>query len=176
MRGFLLAVLVVAMLLGLSAFAQEAPKQVPISPSARIRAAKTAFLKSGDGSDFPYKLIESSLTGWGRFALVDSPEKADVIIEVSAPYDESGISVSSGSSRHSPLGGSTEQPIKTNKDAVQRILLTVYDAHSNARLWFATERPKSSMKQKLREDNIVEASQQLFSKFRDVVDPPPPAQ
>jgi hypothetical protein len=173
MRRLLFTVVLIVMLLG-GLSAQEAPKPTPISPLARLRAAKSAFLKYGEGSDFPYRLFESSLTGWGRFTLVDSPQKADIIIEVAAPSDESGISVGSSTSRTSPLGGTSEPPFKTNKQfSVQRILLTVYDAHSNVRLWFASERPKSAMKQKAKEDNIVDATQLLFSKFRDIVEPPP---
>ncbi len=175
MRRLLLSTIALTIIVSfLSASAQEPAKPTPLSPIARLKAAKSAFLKQGPGSEFPYKLFDSSLTGWGHFILVDSPEKADVIIEVSAPYDDSGISVGSNASRTSPLGGTTEQPLRTSRQfSVQRIVLTVYDAHSNVRLWFASERPKSAMKQKTKEDNIVEATEQLFSKFRDTVEPSP---
>ncbi len=175
MRRLLLCTVAVIIICGFpSAFAQDTAKPTPLSPIARLRVAKKAFLRQGPGSEFPYKLFESSLTGWGRFTLIDSLENADIIIEISAPYDDSGITVGSNASRTSPLGGSTEQPIRSSRQfSVLRINLTVYDPHSNVHLWFASERPKSAMKQKVREDNIVEATEQLFSKFRDTVEPPP---
>ncbi len=154
---------------------QQAPKTAQLSPVARIRAAKTAYVKNGGGSDFPYHLFESSVEGWGRFKVVSKPEQADIVIEVTSPTEDSGLSVSSSTTPSTPLGGSSsEQSIKTSKQlSVQRIVLTVYDGHSNVRLWTAVERPKGAFKQKAKEDNLADATQSLFSKFKELVEPPP---
>ncbi len=158
-----------------SAYAQEQTKPAPfLSRVARMRAAKTAFVKNGGGSDFPFNIFQSTMEGWGRVVLVDAPEKADIVIEVSAPLDESGVSVSSSTATNNPLGTVTEGSSKSYKQLyVQRIIITVYDARTNVRLWTAIERPKSAMKQSAREDNIAAATQALFTKFKEVLEPTP---
>jgi hypothetical protein len=49
----------------------------------------------------------------------------------------------------------------------------VLDAHDRVMLWSGSEQPKSSMKEKQREDNIVEASLRLFRRFRESIEPQP---
>ncbi len=148
-----------------------AKKPVPLSPSARLAAAKTAFLKSGGGSDIPYNVISSALEGWPRFALVDSPEKADLIIEISSPTEDNGVSVSS-STRTNVMGKPESSTTTTRELSVSQIKMVVYDAKNKVALWSATEQPKSAFRQKAREDNLVEAAQRLFTKFRDRIQPP----
>lgn len=48
--------------------------------------------------------------------------------------------------------------------------MSVYDPKSKMLLWSASEQPKFAMKQKAREDNLVNAAQHLISKFRDRMD------
>ena len=40
-------------------------------------------------------------------------------------------------------------------------------------LWMGIEHPKSALKKNDRENNLVEASERLFSKFHDRIEPPP---
>jgi hypothetical protein len=152
-------------------YAQEQkPTPTPISPSARLAAAKTAYVKSTGESDVPYNVIEGGLEGWPHFILVDSPQKADVVIQIDTEEDDTGVSVSSSSDS----GG---KKTRVNHDlSVTLIKLTVYDAKTHLALWTASERPKGGFKDKTREDNLVQASQKLLAKFRDRMEPPPPAE
>jgi hypothetical protein len=158
-----------------TAVAQEGKKPVAISPSARLAAAKTAFIRHGGGSEIPYNAVLSGMEGWARFTLVDSPEKADIVVEVTSPSEGGGVSVSSSTStgqgkrgesttttRELPSGG----PVKLN----------VYDAHSRMPLWSASEPAKSALRQKAREDNLLQAGQRLVTRFRERLEPPPPPQ
>jgi hypothetical protein len=168
----LLTIIAFCLIASLFAAAQEQKSAVPISASARLAAAKTAFLRNAGGSDIPFKVIESSTTAWGHFTLVDAREKADIIIDISAPYDDFGTELTSTTGT-SPLSGRDEHSaVATRQVSAPRIVLTVSDARSNLRLFTATERPKLGMRQKTREDNLVEAAQRLFSKFRDRIEPP----
>ena len=61
--------------------AQEKPQAAPeqknpayLSPSARLAAAKTVFMKNNGGSEVPFNVISGGMEGWARFILVDSPE------------------------------------------------------------------------------------------------------
>jgi hypothetical protein len=153
--------------------AQEKKKPVPMTASARLAAAKTAFVKMVGGSDIPYNVFSSSLEGWGRLALVSAPEKADIILEIYSPDADGGITVSSSTNR-SALSGKDEHSTTTSRQVSSSpIRLIVYDSKSKIALWSASEQPKFAMKQKGREDNLVEASQRLFSKFRERMEPTP---
>lgn len=150
--------------------AQEAPKQAPppLSATSRLNAAKTMYLKQGEGSEIPFNVVSEIMEGWGRFALVNSADKADIVLEVSAPADQGssvGVSSSTGRGEHNPSMSASRQisnaPVKMN----------VYDARSHFPLWSGTEQPKAGMKQKAREDGLVEAAQKLVAKFREHMEP-----
>ncbi len=167
------------LLVALMAFAQEAakPANPPMNPYTRLTVAKTIYIKSGGGNEIPYNVISSSMEGWGRYLVVDSPEKADLIMEVTAPADTgSGVSVSSNTRRdpygHPEDSTTTSREISPGGGLVK---LVVYDARSKAALWSASEQAKSAMRQKSREDNLVQAAEKVFTKFHDRIEPPPPA-
>lgn len=158
--------------------AQEPQKpNPPMSPLVRLTSAKTVYLKSGGGSDIPYNVISSDMEGWGRYELVKSPEKADLIVEITAP-SEGGSGVSVSSSTQTGEYGRPEDSVSTSRELSQGggiVKLVVYDPHSKAPLWSATEQAKSAMRQKAREDNLVQAAEKVFTKFHDRIEPPVPA-
>jgi len=150
------------------ACAQEQKTPVPLTPSARLNAAMTVFMKDGGGSSIPFDVISSALEAWGRFTMVDSPDKADVVVEVSAPASGSGVSVSSSTRPSGTNAGRPEQNTTTTRELSSgQVKMSVYDPKSKMPLWSASEQPKFAMKQKAREDNLVNAAQRLISKFRE---------
>lgn len=161
--------------IALACAAQDTAKQPakpPMSPTARLKEAKTAFVKNVDGSDIGYDTVATTLDGWGRYKLVDSPEKADLLIEITSPDEGGGVSVSSsnGISRT----GSYEQSTNSSRELSSgggTIRLVVRDAKTKLTLWGASEPVKGAMKKNARENNLVEAAQKLVSKFRDRVEP-----
>jgi hypothetical protein len=58
---------------------------------------------------------------------------------------------------------------------VIQIRLLILDAHDRVTLWSGVEQPKSSMKERQREENVVDASLRLFRRFRDLIEPIEPA-
>ena len=174
-------VLVPVVILGsfLATLGQEAAKPMPpMNPFTRLTAAKTIFIRNGGGSEIPLNVVESSMEGWGRFQVVNSIDRADLILEVSSPT-ETGGGVSISSSTKPDRTGSPEQSTSTSRDISPSggpVKIVVYDAHSKAALWSGAEQAKSAMRQKQREDNLVQAAEKVFSKFHDRIEPPPPAQ
>ena len=168
-------VLVLLLFSATAAFTQEAAtsqspqdsSKRPISPSARLAAAKTAFVKNGGGSEIPFNLIENALEGWPHFVLVDSPQQADVIIEIAAPYSESGASLSSSTD------DKQKSPTKKTEPDVDIVKLTVIDAKTHLPLWASSERPKGSFREKTRDENLIAAAEKLLQRFRDRLEPPP---
>ncbi len=152
--------------------ATEVKKPVAITSTARLLAAKTAFVANGGGTDIPYNVISTGMEGWGRYLIVDSPAKADIIIEVTSPREGGAVSVTSTTTKKSPWTGRDEQSTTTSRDlSSDPIKLVVYDSKNKVPLWSASEQPKSAMRQKAREDNLVQAAERLLAKFRRRVEP-----
>ena len=152
---------------------QPPPEKKPVieTPSMRLAAGRNVFLVRTHGSHIPFEVIRSTMEGWGRFTFVETPEKADLIIEIASSGD-SGVQVSS-SSKVSPETGHEEKSSSTRKDiSPTDVKMTVIDARNKRALWAATESVKFAMKEKAKENNLVEAAEHLASKFHDRLEPP----
>jgi hypothetical protein len=152
--------------------AQQAPEKKPLieTPSMRLAAAKTIFITRTHGSRIPLDVIRSTMEGWERFIFVETPEKADLIIEISSTGD-SGVQVST-SSKVSPETGQEEKSSSTRKDiSPTDVKMTVFDSRNKRGLWTATESVKFAMKEKGKENNLVDASERLVSKFHQRLEP-----
>lgn len=147
-------------------------KNPPVMPTSRLAAAKTAFIKNAGGSSIPFNAIASSMDGWGRFVMVDRPETADIILEVSSPSSGgSGVTVSSKTDMSTRTGQPESSTTTTRDLSSGPIRLTVIDGKSKSVLWTGSEQPKFAMRKKSQEDNLVEAAERLFLKFHDRVEP-----
>ena len=143
-----------------------------VSPSARLAAAKTVFMKNNGGSDVPFNVISGGLEGWARFLLVDSPEQADIVIEITSPDDDhssqsasqTNIGAKGRMGDSAPSRPANEGPIK----------MVVSDARTHLTLWAASDQPKGGLRQRARDEHLVEAAQRLITKFRERIEPPPP--
>ena len=170
------AIIFLSCALAVAALGQQAtpplPKRnPPVMPTSRLAVATTAFVKDAGGNPIPYNVISMSMDGWGRFAMVDNPEKADIILEVSSPAGGSGVSVSS-KTETSPRSGVPESSTSTTRElGTGPIRLTVIDGKSKSVLWSGSEQPKSALRKKSQEDNLVDAAEKLFTKFHDRVEP-----
>jgi len=146
-------------------------KPVIETPSMRLASARNVMIVRTRGSEIPVEAIRSTVDGWGRFTLVETREKADLIIEVASSGD-SGVQVSS-TSTVSPLSGQEEKGSSTRKDlSPTEITMAVYDARNKRPLWSATESVKSAMKERNKENNLVEAAERLATKFHQRLEPP----
>ena len=164
-------VLIASGLFGGAQQPQAEKKPLIETPSMRLAAARNVFIVRTRGSHIPVDVIKSTLEGWGRFTFVESPEKADLMIEISSTGD-SGVQVSS-SSNVSPETGHEEKSSSTRKDiSPTEIKMTVFDSRNKRALWSATESVKFAMKEKGKENNLVDASERLASKFHDRLEPP----
>lgn len=176
MRLGRLLFLPLVLIFALTAWCQNAPpptpkKNPPVMPTSRLAAAKTAFLKNAGGSSIPFNVISTSMEGWGRFTIVNGPENADIILEVTSPTGGSGVSVSSKTDAPSRTGQPESSTTTSRELGTGPIRLTVIDGKSKSVLWTGSEQPKFAMRKKGQEDNLVDAAEKLFSKFHDRVEP-----
>lgn len=152
------------------------PAKKPIADlaTARLISARNVLVTRDRGSHIPYETISSTLDGWGRFTMVDTADKADLVITVGTTGGDSGVSVS-GDAIPSALTGAPERSTGSRMDfSDSEITMTVYDAKNKRILWTAAQTAKSSMKKNERENKLVEAAEKLASRFHDRLEPPPP--
>jgi hypothetical protein len=142
-----------------------------LSPSARLAAARTMYVKSAGGSRIPYNVISTVLEDWGRYTVVDEAARADLIVEITSPDAGGGVSVSSTTTRDSVAGRPVESTSASRELSNGPIRMIVRDARSKLPLWSGSEQPKGAMREKAREDNMVEAALRLVRKFRERVEP-----
>lgn len=154
------------------------PKPAPsVSATTRLLNAKTVFVRKVAGNDIVFEIVNNAVIGWPRYIVVDAPEKADLLIEVSSPEEpkkdkDGGTSVSGGSNGRDPRA----LPPSTNTYSITDVKLIVRDAHTKAILWAGTEPAKEAFRQAKTEQNLEEATQKLVRKLHDRVEPPPAAQ
>src|SRR6478735_4390336 len=113
--GLLFPVVLILLTSGISAFSQQPAEKKPLieTPSMRLAAAKNVFITRTHGSRIPLDVIRSTMEGWERFTFVETPEKADLIIEIYSTGD-SAVQVSS-SSNVSPESGHEEKSSSSRK-------------------------------------------------------------
>jgi len=157
---------------------QPAPPSQPTNPGAaahydRMAAAKSVFLKNVGGNDIPFNVISRSFENWGRYILVDSADKADMIIEIQSPDDgsEKKDKKDSGTKTNVYGGGQQREQAPAPKPANDAIIFTAYDKNKKP-MWIGREEPKFAVRHKAEETHLVEAAQKLFTRFHDRVEPP----
>src|SRR5215510_5531955 len=109
-----------------SAYSQQ-QKPVVDTVSARLASAKNVLVTRARGSNIPYDVIKSTLDGWGRFTIVESPDKADLVVQVSTTGDNS-FSVSSNSNNLASDSGQLDRSSRARDLSPSDITMTVYDA------------------------------------------------
>jgi len=153
---------------------QQEKKSALETPGSRLASAKNVIVTRSRGSKIPYEVVKSTLDGWGRFSIVESTDKADLVVTIATTGGEGNTRVSS-SAGFSPFSGRYEQNSSSSKDVSDaEITMTVYDARNKHVLWVSSETAKFALKQTLRENNLVEAAERLTSRFHDRLEPPPP--
>ena len=150
--------------------AEQAQVPRPMTASARLAAARTVYLVQGGGNSIPFNIISSAFESWPRYTMVESRQKADLIVEISAPEDSTGVSVGSTTipdSAHPEARSAASRNL--NNTSVRMFVL---DPRTGLSLWSGSENPHNAMKKRAREDNLVEAAQKLFARFHDHMEPP----
>ncbi len=150
----------------------SAPEKKPVIETAamRLASARNVMIVRTRGSMVPFETIQSTLDGWGRFTLVETRDKAELIIEIASNGDSS-VQVSSTSSV-APETGQEEKSTSSRKDlSPTEISMTVIDARNKRPLWSGTESVKFAVKEKTKENNLVEAAERLAAKFHQRLEP-----
>ena len=145
-----------------------------VSATTRLLNAKTVYIKQLTGDEMVYEMVNNAIVGWPRYTVVDSPDKADLLIEVASPAvqkkdDSNKTSLQGGSSGRDPR--TPQVPTTTYSDP--DVKLFVRDAHTRAVLWSGREPAKEAFKQAKTDQNLMDATEKLLNKFHERVEPAP---
>lgn len=167
----MVALFVVFTLFNSLAQEQKASGEKPgyLTASQRLSMAKTAYVKNAGGSSIPFDVIEQALQGWPRFTIVDSPEKADLLVEITSPQDDKTSTMAS--STIDSTGVPRQSSTTSHEIGSDRVQMVVRDSKSHVVLWSGSAKAKSAMKKRSYNDNLVEAAEQLMTQFHDRVEP-----
>jgi hypothetical protein len=117
-----------------------AQKQPRVSP--KILAAKTIYFQNKTASDAVGANTLDQLKKWGKFQIVSDPNKADLIILLTAdPYRDGELILSGGQTGHIDSQGHLAEdrvPDYNRAAPTREAYLTVVDPTTNAKLWTAS--------------------------------------
>jgi hypothetical protein len=154
----------------LAATALTAQQNPPISQNfaERLAFGKSMYVKNAHGGNIPFDVISTDLQNWGRFTILNAPEKADFVAEVTS-YESGTVSL--GGNTAAPYDRSAQSGVRKDLSS-SSVTLKVYEAKTNRELWTGSEKIKSAFKKKTEQDNVVAAAEKLFVRFHDALDPP----
>ena len=157
------------------AYAQKSRKDVPRAPlPAQIVNAKTIFLVNAGGKDpaiendnsaeLVYDVVYGEFKDWGKYAIVDSPDKAELVITVSYGAENQRTTTRTVYNTYTGL----PQTI-TDDRSDPTLRMAIVDPKTKAALWQTTELREKARRQKNREKNLIEAAKRMISSFRERV-------
>lgn len=159
--------LAIALLATTNLAAQQTP---PISQnfSERLAFGKSMYVKNAHGGNIAFDVISTDLQNWGRFTVLDTPDKADFVAEVTS-YESGTVSLAGNTA--APYERSAQTGVRKDLSS-SSVTLKVYETKTNRELWMGSEKIKSAFKKKTEQDNVVAAAEKLFVRFHDALEPP----
>jgi hypothetical protein len=163
------AVVLLAFTAGFSGDKKKDSK-APSAPLPKpIVTAKTAFLVKGPGSDpylkgggdLAFDTFYADMKAWGKYQIVDTPDQADIVFELSYSSRQVGTSVWSSTNTYT---GATQ--VYSSPDMDPRVSLNVYDRKTGFVLWSAAEARDTARRRKNREKNLIKAVHDMVSNLR----------
>jgi len=101
------------------------------------------------------------------FAIVGSPEEADLIVELSYRVEDKGTRVWSTTNTYD-----NTTHVHSTQVADPQLILTIYDAKTKTFLWSETDHRRMARRQKNREKETVNSAQRLVDDLKIRVNVP----
>jgi hypothetical protein len=140
----------------------KSKKDIPQAPlPATMVKAKAVFLANSSGSDLAYNAFYDAMKQWGHYQLADSPDGADLVIELSYGVVNMGTRVWGG-------GGTVGAPgmVRSQQINDAKMSLAVYDAKTKTNLWTSVDEHKLAALKRNRDKDMIAAAEQLVGQLR----------
>ena len=157
MKTALVAVLV--LLMPMTAIAGKDKSSQPIPFPIQIAQAKTVFLTNAGCSEVAFDALNSVLKMWGHYELVDSPDKADIVISLQARPEMVYLIMV-------PIianGVTTYTPVQYIDSQVK---MSVLDAKTKDELWSTTDHSKLALRKINRKKEADKSAKRLVGELK----------
>ena len=146
----------------LAAFAGKKKLPPPAPLPSEISEAKTVFLANGGGSELAFDAFYQEFKQWGKYQLVGSPDKADLVITLEYEVEKNGTS-------EVPVyNGYTHQTTYYSRENVDpQLKMSVCDAKTKAELWSAVDHRRLARLESNREKETVNSAVRLVDELKD---------
>lgn len=155
------AVLVLALLMPLGALASKRKLPPPAPLPSQVTQAKTVFLTNGGGSELAFDAFYQAFKQWGKYEIVGSPDKADLVITLQYWVEKNG-------SRTVPVTntytGRTTYYSHENVDP--QLKMTVLDAKTKEELWSMIDHRRLARLESNREKETVNSAVRLVDELK----------
>lgn len=155
------AVLVLAFLMPLGALASKRKLPPPAPLPSQVTQAKTVFLTNGGGSELAFDAFYQAFKQWGKYEIVGSPDKADLVITLQYWVEKNG-------SRTVPVTntytGQTTYYSHENVDP--QLKMTVLDAKTKEELWSTIDHRRLARLESNREKETVNSAVRLVDELK----------
>ncbi|HEX4067010.1 MAG TPA: hypothetical protein VHZ09_13395 [Acidobacteriaceae bacterium] len=156
-----LAVLFLALLVPLGALASKRKLPPPAPLPSQVTQAKTVFLTNGGGSELAFDAFYQAFKQWGKYEIVGSPDKADLVITLQYWVEKNG-------SRTVPVTntytGQTTYYSHENVDP--QLKMTVLDAKTKEELWSTIDHRRLARRESNREKETVNSAARLVDELK----------
>jgi len=153
---------VLCLFVSLHAVVAKSRKDIPPAPLPSVVVnAKKVFLTNGGGSNLAYDTFYSEMKDWGKYEIVGSPDKADLIVEISYHVDHNGTRVWSTSNTYD---GTTQ--VHSAELIDPQLVLTIYDAKTKNSLWETIDHRRLARREKNREKETINSAQRLVDELK----------
>ncbi len=156
------AVAVFVLIASLPAFARKHKLPPPAPLPSQVTEAKTVFLVNGGGSDLAFDAFYQEFKAWGKYQLVGSPEKADLVITLEYDVQKNGTS-------EVPVYNSyTRQTTYYSRENVDpQLRMSISDAKTKAELWSAVDHRRLARLESNREKETVKSAVRLVDDLKE---------
>lgn len=155
------AVLILALLMPLGALASKRKLPPPAPLPSQVTQAKTVFLTNGGGSELAFDAFYQAFKQWGKYEIVGSPDKADLVITLQYWVEKNG-------SRTVPVTnaytGQTTYYSHENVDP--QLKMTVLDAKTKEELWSTIDHRRLARLESNREKETVNSAVRLVDELK----------
>ncbi len=137
-------------------------KDIPLAPlPALIINAKKIFIVNGGGSNLAYDTFYSAMKKWGRYELIGSPDNADLVVQLSYGVESGGVLVWTNPATKRANSSEVHYP---------KISLVIYDPKSKTPLWSTVDYPRTAVRQKNGEKEIIKSAERVVNQLRTRID------
>ena len=149
------AILALCLCTPTDALANQKEKQAMAPLPIAMTQVSKIFILNGGGTDAIYDQFYSEMKAWRRYELVDSPEKAQLVFEISF-----------GSQGEVPQVYTNPGNMQTYSYTVNRLRLAVVDQGAKKAIWTAVETPEGARLEKNVQKNRVRAVSRIVENLK----------